>query len=463
VIRSSGVVATVILLASSIAAGAQTLIGNPNASVTLGDSTTSTFKVFNLSNMELLRVQANGNVAIGTTGAPEKLTVGGSIGIPVNSKVMFNSGGSYYSIRLDPTVFNLSFETNGADRMVITPAGNVGIGTTSPSERLMVSGNVFATGNLYTTGSIFANNGFGMPWAKRLLFNVGSVYSIRLENVIGPNLTFETDGFDRLSITPYGKFGFNTTAPTSIMDIVVPSSPSNAVKFIDLLDQGIVNGISMQMPPNGELHVGGIQIGKLGLPVIQSDATHPLALNRDFNSDVVIGAAASTTAGLKVLGTSPSSFGGNVTVTGNIVLGGTINAQYQDVAEWVPATVAMKPGTVVVLNPERNNEVMPSAKPYDTTVAGVVSARPGVILGIESASKAQIATTGRVKVHVHAGTHGVKIGDLLVTSDRQGMAMVSQPLDIGGIAIHRPGTLIGKALEPLASGEGDVLVLLSLQ
>jgi hypothetical protein len=29
------------------------------------------------------------------------------------------------------------------------------------------------------------------------------------------------------------------------------------------------------------------------------------------------------------------------------------------------------------------------------------------------------------------------------------MAMKSEPLSLGGVEIHRPGTLIGKALEPL--------------
>lgn len=38
-----------------------------------------------------------------------------------------------------------------------------------------------------------------------------------------------------------------------------------------------------------------------------------------------------------------------------------------------------------------------------------------------------------------------------------GGAMRSVPLDLGGAQIQRPGTLTGKALEPLASG------LLSLQ
>jgi hypothetical protein len=41
--------------------------------------------------------------------------------------------------------------------------------------------------------------------------------------------------------------------------------------------------------------------------------------------------------------------------------------------------------------------------------------------------------------------------------------MRSKPVDLGGVAIHRPGTILGKAIEPLASGEGEILVLLSLQ
>ena len=153
---------------------------------------------------------------------------------------------------------------------------------------------------------------------------------------------------------------------------------------------------------------------------------------------------------------------GDTWVQGTLA-GTTVKATYQDVAEWVQATWQMPSGTVVVLNGERSNEVVASSHAYDTAVAGVVSATPGVLLGIEGASKAKIATSGRVKVRVDATTHPVKIGDLLVTSDRPGIAMRSEPLDLGGVKIHRPGTLIGKAVEPLPRGQGEILVLLSLQ
>jgi hypothetical protein len=153
---------------------------------------------------------------------------------------------------------------------------------------------------------------------------------------------------------------------------------------------------------------------------------------------------------------------GNITADGTIS-GGNVIARYQDVAEWVPSSRLIPAGTVVVLDVEQSNHVLPSSRAYDTSVAGVVSASPGVILGEAGAGKVMVATTGRVRVKVDATRAPIRVGDLLVASDKEGIAMRSQPLDLGGTPIHRPGTLIGKALEPLEKGVGEILVLLSLQ
>jgi hypothetical protein len=150
-------------------------------------------------------------------------------------------------------------------------------------------------------------------------------------------------------------------------------------------------------------------------------------------------------------------------VAGGVMVDGNIAAKYQDVAEWVPANASIKPGTVVVLNKEHSNEVMASSRAYDTAVAGVVSETPGLILGEASPEKCKVATTGRVRVKVDAGKTGISVGDLLVTGDGAGIAIKSVPVNIGGIEMHRPGTILGKALEPLPSGQGEILVLLTLQ
>jgi len=183
----------------------------------------------------------------------------------------------------------------------------------------------------------------------------------------------------------------------------------------------------------------------------------------DGNGNVGIGTDAHTplVSRLQVLGNVAAS--GNINATGNITATGNIAAKYQDVAEWVSAAEPLQPGTVVILDPRHTNRVMASARAYDTTVAGVVSAEPGLILGESAIGKEKIATTGRVMVFVKANRHPINIGDLLVTSDRSGAAMRSEPVDIGGVKMHRPGTIVGKALQPLADGEGKILVLLSLQ
>jgi len=163
------------------------------------------------------------------------------------------------------------------------------------------------------------------------------------------------------------------------------------------------------------------------------------------------------------IGTNPADTTTRLTVNGAIDVKGNIAAKYQDVAEWVPAFGHPQPGTVVVLSQEANNHVAASNTAYDTRVAGVVSSDPGVILGEEAENKVKVATTGRVRVKVDATASPIKIGDLLVTSDKPGVAMKSLPVEVAGIKMHRPGTVVGKALEPLASGTGEILVLLSLQ
>jgi hypothetical protein len=198
-----------------------------------------------------------------------------------------------------------------------------------------------------------------------------------------------------------------------------------------------------------------------GLLIQDVQATTGYAIYQSGTNDV------SYFAGKVGIGTAgsplyPLHVVGNVRIDGQLT-GTNIQAQYQDVAEWVPSTEDLAPGTVVVLDPSIDNTVVKSTRAYDTTVAGVVSAQPGIILGKGGAEKEQIATTGRVRVRVDATAAPIRIGDLLVTSDKPGMAMKSLPIEMGGTALHRPGTIVGKALEPLPGGEGEILVLLSLQ
>ena len=150
-------------------------------------------------------------------------------------------------------------------------------------------------------------------------------------------------------------------------------------------------------------------------------------------------------------------------VAGDVVVDGNLSAKFQDVAEWVPARDALPPGTVVTIAADARNLVTRSSHSYDTAVAGVVSPRPGLTLGERQPGQVLVAHTVRVRVMVDAEYGAIRAGDLLVTSPTPGYAMRSEPIDLGGAPLHRPGTLLGKALEPLASGKHEILVLLTLQ
>jgi hypothetical protein len=263
---------------------------------------------------------------------------------------------------------------------------------------------------------------------------------------------------------PSGNVGIGTTSPAYPLDLV---GNLNGVFRFRLYNQstGDVAYTSMNFV-NGAGNVGALFLTGSNTTNNNYGGANAFVLDNASNGSVSFATndlvrMSISASGNVGIGTSVPT--AKLDVNGDINVSGNINAKYQDIAEWVPSTGKMPPGTVVVISGDATNTVTPSSRPYDTHVAGVVSSQPGVILGVASESRSKIATTGRVKVRVDATAHPVLQGDLLVTSNRPGVAMVSEPLDLGGVKIHRPGTLIGKALEPLAGGEGEILVLLSLQ
>lgn len=155
--------------------------------------------------------------------------------------------------------------------------------------------------------------------------------------------------------------------------------------------------------------------------------------------------------------------GGNIAVAGNVSVGGDITLEGADCAEEfeIALDVEAVPGMVMAL--DAKGKLRPSTEPYDRRVAGIVAGagdlRPGIILGRQrdTIKRVPIALFGRVYCMVDATDAPIAVGDLLTTSSTRGSAMK---------ATHSAmafGAIIGKALQPLASGTGLIQVLVALQ
>ncbi|MFQ5802401.1 MAG: hypothetical protein ACE5JQ_05840 [Candidatus Methylomirabilales bacterium] len=388
----------------------------------------------------------------------------------------------------------------------LTVDGNVGMGTASPAARLNVrSGSdtepvlkMTAAGNTSTrfllertgasapdlivtggSGAVVGNVGIGTASPERALHvgtGAGQVTFGVGKETVQPKLNFSSGGARAV-------VGYNVTEDATHFSTA--SQVAASIEFgaggstIFRNDSAAVGGTAvperMRLTNSGNVGIGtaspaarlNVWSGSDTEPVLKMTAAGNTStrflLERTGASapDLIVTGGSGAVVGNVGIGTaSPAA---KLHVAGDAQVDGNIAAKYQDVAEWVPASTSLPPGTVVVIDPVEGNRVLLASQPYDTRVAGVVSPRPGILLGEPGDDKVKVAHSGRVKVKADSQYGPIEVGDLLVTSATPGYAMRSKPVDVNGISMHRPGTIVGKALEPLKDGKGEILTLLTLQ
>ena len=191
---------------------------------------------FATSNTERMRIDSSGKVGIGTTSPSAKLHVdvsdsgvtpsanaddlfvesSGSTGITIGSgtgnfgRINFGDSGdaNIGIIQYEHTTNAFAFTTNASERMRITNAGNVGIGTSSPSTNLQIEAN----DNLTTTFPVKITNSAGSGFTEL------GCYAI---NTSAVDLVLQAGGNEGLRIDKdNGNVGIGTSSPGTKLEVV---------------------------------------------------------------------------------------------------------------------------------------------------------------------------------------------------------------------------------------------------
>ena len=189
--------------------------------------------LFKTATSERMRITSGGNVGIGTTNPIRPLDVSADSGanaINIRTRSANDYGilsfsnstaseiiSELYIHRTGTNIGSLIFSTNNgsspSERMRITSGGNVGIGTTSPAQKLDVAGTIraFGAGNAGRITSVDTQVG-GASIAFNPQFSTGIP---GIETIGAFPMVFYTNSSEKMRISSSGNVGIGTASPNA--------------------------------------------------------------------------------------------------------------------------------------------------------------------------------------------------------------------------------------------------------
>jgi hypothetical protein len=463
-----------------------------------------------------ISVDAGGSVGIGTTTPSARLEIAGTPGV---DGIKFPDG----TLQTSATSGVAGFWSSSASDIFSNNAGSVGVGTSTPSAKLHVAGGPAWTTNGWTK-SLALNNGT----AIELGYGLGTRYGIGASNSQLYFFNTPTEATSAaasyfMTADSAGRIGIGTLAPAAKLDIAAIGDGASLLRLsterpwsfrqkytgsgsaLQLIpDTGLKNfEISAAGGTNVATFVGDDSNPRVGIGTTNptnrlhvlsnvngSSAIYGQSTAGSSNSGVyggsdatngngVIGDAPSGTTAYGVWGRATQGIGG-VFSGGSLALwaqgrarvgileitgGSDFSENFDVVNPKDSADAEVAPGMIVCIDAKTPGKLMVSNRPYDTTVAGIISGAGGVQVGMTMGQegtlangKHPVALTGRVYALCDASSGAIRPGDQLTTSDTPGHAMKSVDRE------RSQGAVVGKAMSSLPKGErGLVLVLVNLQ
>jgi hypothetical protein len=169
---------------------------------------------------EALRIQSNGNVGINTTAPDAKLSVNGvaSFGDGTALLPSIANFGNLNTGMWFPAADTIAFSEGGAEAMRIDSSGRVGIGTSSPSEKLVVersgAGNVVR----FTDGTYGVDVAVTSTGGSLQTGNINQTLDFKVYG--NGYMGFYTSGTsERMRILSGGNVGIGTTTPDATLSV----------------------------------------------------------------------------------------------------------------------------------------------------------------------------------------------------------------------------------------------------